>query len=55
MIFSYIARNDEELEQIKIKRSIGGNRNKQHIGREDAICMTKEREISDYKSCGLGK
>ena len=49
-----MARNDKELEQIQIKRSIGENRNRQHIGREDAICMTKQRETSDYQSCGLG-
>ncbi|XP_058810737.1 translation machinery-associated protein 16 isoform X2 [Phymastichus coffea] len=53
LIEQYIARNNEELEQIKIKRSIGNKRNKQHIGREDAICMTKKRETSDYETCGF--
>ncbi|XP_008203461.1 translation machinery-associated protein 16 [Nasonia vitripennis] len=53
LIDNYIARNDEELEQIKLKRSIGQNRNRQHSGREDAIRITKEREINDYQSCGM--
>ncbi|KAJ8675194.1 hypothetical protein QAD02_010980 [Eretmocerus hayati] len=53
LVQKYIARNDEELEQIQIKRSIGGNRNKQHIGREDAIRITKERETCDFEGCGL--
>lgn len=51
----YIARNDEELEQINIKRSISSNRKQQHIGRENAICLTKERETNDYNTCGFGK
>ncbi|XP_014207536.1 translation machinery-associated protein 16 [Copidosoma floridanum] len=53
LVEKYMARNDEELEQINIKRSIGVHRNKQHIGREQAINMTKERERNDFESCGL--
>ncbi|XP_011500889.1 PREDICTED: translation machinery-associated protein 16 [Ceratosolen solmsi marchali] len=53
LIEKYIARNDDELQQINIKRSIGGKRNQQHASREDAIRITKEREIRDYESCGI--
>ncbi|XP_017888697.1 translation machinery-associated protein 16 [Ceratina calcarata] len=49
----YIARNDDEMEQIMIKRSIGGKRNRQHASREDAIRMTKEREQEEYNTCGI--
>ncbi|XP_076765966.1 translation machinery-associated protein 16 [Xylocopa sonorina] len=49
----YIARNDEEMEQIVIKRSIGGRRNRQHASREDVIRMTKEREQEEYDTCGI--
>ncbi|CAL7934108.1 unnamed protein product [Xylocopa violacea] len=49
----YIARNDEEMEQIVIKRSIGGRRNRQHASREDMIRMTKEREQEEYDTCEI--
>lgn len=49
----YIARNDEELEQIGIKHSVGGKRNRQHASREDVIRMTKEREQEEYNTCGI--
>lgn len=50
----YIARNDEELEQIAIKHSIGGRRGRQHASREDIIRMTKEREQEEFDTCGIG-
>jgi translation machinery-associated protein 16 len=50
----YIGRNDEELEQIGIKHSIGGRKNRQHASREDIIKMTKKREQEEFDTCGLG-
>ncbi|XP_076629128.1 translation machinery-associated protein 16 [Colletes latitarsis] len=49
----YVARNDEELEQIAIKHSVGGKRNRQHASREDIVRMTKEREQEEYNTCGI--
>ncbi|XP_076643234.1 translation machinery-associated protein 16 [Halictus rubicundus] len=49
----YIARNDDELEQINIKHSIGGRRNRQHASREDVLRMSKEREQEEYNTCGI--
>lgn len=53
LLETYIARHDEELEQIMIKRSISNKRNKQHASREDVIRMTKEREQEEYNTCGI--
>lgn len=50
----YIKRNDQELEQIAIKHSIGGRRNRQHASREDIIKMTKAREQEEFNTCGIG-
>ncbi|RLU25151.1 hypothetical protein DMN91_003243 [Ooceraea biroi] len=49
----YIGRNDEELEQITLKHSIG-RRNRQHASREDIIRMTKKREQEEFNTCGIG-
>jgi hypothetical protein len=51
-----LARFDDELEQIKIKNSIGGgqkNKRKQHSAREDAIGLAVKTETSDFEGCGL--
>ena len=54
LIEGMMSRFDEELEQIEIKKSIGGkNRRNQHSSREDAIRQTLESEKSDYEGCGL--
>lgn len=53
-IWRYIARNDEELEQIAIKRSIGPKRATQHARRESIIRMTKQREQEEFNTCGIG-
>lgn len=53
LLNAYISRNDKEIEQIDIKRSIGGKRNRQHASREDVIKMTKERDQQEYDSCGI--
>ncbi|XP_050575077.1 translation machinery-associated protein 16 isoform X1 [Bombus affinis] len=53
LLETYIARNDEEMEQIAIKRSIGNNRSRQHASRENIIRITKEREQEEYDTCGI--
>ncbi|CAK9820787.1 Translation machinery-associated protein 16 [Anthophora plagiata] len=53
LLEAYVARNDEEMEQINIKRSVGGKRIRQHASREDVIRMTKERDLQEYNTCGI--
>ena len=54
LVRGLMSRFDEELEQINIKKSIGGkNRRKQHSSREDAINHTLEIEKSDFAGCGI--
>ncbi|XP_011334118.1 translation machinery-associated protein 16 [Ooceraea biroi] len=52
LLLKYIGRNDEELEQITLKHSIG-RRNRQHASREDIIRMTKKREQEEFNTCGI--
>ncbi|CAG9861160.1 unnamed protein product [Phyllotreta striolata] len=53
LIEKYLSRFDEELEQIKLKHSIGNRKNRQHASREDIIKMTLTRELEDFQSCGI--
>ncbi|XP_076239382.1 translation machinery-associated protein 16 [Calliopsis andreniformis] len=53
LLETYIARHDEEMEQINIKRSVSGKRHRQHASREDVLRMTKEREQEEYDTCGI--
>lgn len=53
--FRYISRNDDELDQIELKHSIGGRTKRQHASREDIIRMTKSREQTEYDTCGIGE
>ncbi|CAH1112100.1 unnamed protein product [Psylliodes chrysocephalus] len=53
LIKKYLSRFDEELEQIRIKHSIGNRKNRQHANREDIIKMTVKREFEDFNSCGI--
>ncbi|KAG7303260.1 hypothetical protein JYU34_011727 [Plutella xylostella] len=53
LIEQYLARFDEELEQIALKNSIGQRRNRQHASREDIINITKKREVEEFATCGL--
>lgn len=53
LIEIYLARFDEELEQIALKNSVGQRRNRQHAGREDILKMTKKREEEEFDTCGL--
>lgn len=53
LVTSYLSRFNDELEQIKIKHSIGNRKNRQHASREDVINMTIEREKNEYETCGL--
>lgn len=53
LIEKYLGRFDDELEQIGIKHSVGGRKNRQHANREDIIKMTIKRERDEYNTSGL--
>ncbi|XP_045771062.1 translation machinery-associated protein 16 homolog [Maniola jurtina] len=53
LIETYLARFDEELEQISLKNSIGRRKSRQHASREDVINITKKRECEEFATCGL--
>lgn len=53
LIEEYLARFDEELEQIALKNSVGQRRNRQHASREDVINITKKQEQEEFETCGL--
>ncbi|CAG4931570.1 unnamed protein product [Colias eurytheme] len=53
LIETYLARFDEELEQIALKNSVGQRKNRQHASREDVINITKKREKDEFETCGL--
>lgn len=53
LIETYLARFDDELEQIALKNSIGQRKNRQHASREDIINITKKREVEEFETCGL--
>lgn len=53
LIQLYLARFDEELEQIQLKHSVGQRVNRQHASREDVIISTKKRELEEYLGAGM--
>ena len=56
LIENYIERHSEELEQIKLKNSIGSGQYKkrnQHSSRQMAIEVAKKTEIEEFQGCGL--
>ncbi|XP_075983684.1 translation machinery-associated protein 16 homolog [Anticarsia gemmatalis] len=53
LIEEYLARFDEELEQIAIKNSVGQRKNRQHASREDIINITKKQELEEFETCGI--
>lgn len=53
LIELYLARFDEELDQISLKNSIGKRKNRQHASREDVINITKKKESEEFETCGL--
>ncbi|XP_018580161.1 translation machinery-associated protein 16 homolog [Anoplophora glabripennis] len=53
LVSNYLARFNEELEQIRLKHSIGDRKNRQHASREDIIKLTVKREIEEYNTCGI--
>jgi len=54
LVEGYLSRFDDELEQIKLKNSIGGKKKKnQHSSRQDSIEFTKKRELEEFIGCGL--
>ena len=50
---SYLERFDEQLEQISIANSVGSRQGKQHVSRETAINITKEKETQQFGSVGV--
>ncbi len=53
---AFLSRFNEEVEQIRLKRSIGhrGNQNqKQHRSRLDVIELTQKTEREEFDGCGL--
>ncbi len=52
---AYLTRFQEELEQIKLKGSIGGgkNRKNQHASRQDLLESTARAEREEFEGCGL--
>ncbi|XP_063699543.1 translation machinery-associated protein 16 homolog [Culicoides brevitarsis] len=53
LIEHYLARFDDELEQISIKQSINKKRGNQHASRESVIKITLEKEKGDFNGGGL--
>ena len=56
LVQGFLTRFDDEVAQIKLKQSIGGNqknRRLQHSARMDAIELTTKTELSDFNGCGL--
>ncbi|XP_019874672.1 translation machinery-associated protein 16 homolog [Aethina tumida] len=53
LIQSYIDRFNEELEQIKLKHSIGNRKNRQHASRQDIINLSIKRETEEFNTCGI--
>lgn len=54
IIFRYLTRFDDEIEQINIKQSISKNRSKQHASRMDVIRINLERDTGEYNGAGIG-
>lgn len=53
LLEEYLARFDEELEQIALKNSVGQRKNRQHASREDMINITKKQEHEEFETCGI--
>lgn len=53
LIQTYLARFDEELEQIMLKNSVGQRKTRQHASREDIINITKKNELEEFETCGI--
>ncbi|RNA37824.1 translation machinery-associated 16-like protein [Brachionus plicatilis] len=53
LINLYFQRFDDEIEQIKLKNSVGKRNIGQHFSREKSIQMTLESEKNEYETSGL--
>ena len=56
LIQAYIERNESELEQIKLKNSIGSGQFKkrnQYTSRQDQIELAKKTETEEFNGCGF--
>ncbi|CAG2066448.1 unnamed protein product, partial [Timema podura] len=50
----YLKRFSDELEQIKLKHSVGNRgKSRQHASREDIIRLTVLRDEEEFATCGL--
>ena len=54
----YLSRFQDEIDQIKLKNSIGGavgkqNKRTQYASRMDAIKLTIQTETDEFEGCGL--
>nr|CAD7446406.1 unnamed protein product [Timema bartmani] len=55
LIDKYLKRFSDELEQIKLKHSVGNRgKSRQHASREDIIRLTVLRDEEEFATCGLG-
>jgi hypothetical protein len=52
--YRYFQRFDDELEQIKMKNSIGKRNIGQNFSREKSIEITLKGEQNEYETSGLG-
>merc|ERR1711872_695817 len=56
LVEGYLSRFDEELEQIKLKNSIGGkSKRKQHASRQDTIKYTQNIKLKRFNRAQLEK
>nr|CAD7404501.1 unnamed protein product [Timema cristinae] len=54
LIDKYLKRFSDELEQIKLKHSVGNRgKSRQHASREDIIRLTVLRDEEEFATCGL--
>merc|ERR1712071_553976 len=53
LIEKYLARFDEEVEQIQMKNQIGHRNFRQHASREDSIAHSQQLEKQEFETCGL--
>lgn len=53
LIEKYHNRFNDELEQIKLKHSVGKRKGRQHASREDIIKMTLAQERSEFNTYGI--
>lgn len=53
IVEQYLARFDDELEQISVHHSIGHRKNRRYASREDILNMAKMHDVEEFDTCGL--